>query len=97
MESQASHFLLDTLITRYGFEQIELQKYFQFISNEEYSKKFISILLNLEIIYFEDLDFIHIMRNKILITLETFKREPNIDTQIVKDFVLKEKQDFVFV
>lgn len=95
--NKSSIFILNVFRDKYRIEDKLISKYIEFLSVEKNAKSVGFIAVNLEMIYANDPDFQIILKKKMIQATEFLITYPYTDIVTIKNLVLKEERDFVFL
>lgn len=95
--SKSTLFILEVFRDKYGIDDELVLKYFDFLSVEKNAKNIIFIAVNLEMIYSKSTDFKKILNRKMIKATEFLIEYPYTDIVTIKNLVLQEEKDFIFL
>jgi len=95
--NKSSIFIINVFRDKYFIEDELISKYIEFLSVEKNAKNIAFIAVNLEMIYSNEPDFTIILKKKMIQATDFLITYPLTDIVTIKNLVLKEEGDFVFL
>jgi len=95
--NKSSIFIINVFRDKYSIEDELISKYIEFLSVEKNAKNIAFIAVNLEMIYSDSPDFSIVLKKKMIQATDFLMTYPFTDIVTIKNLVLKEDKDFVFL